>query len=197
MPKRYLWAKIGLSFEDIKMRVKFLIAQIVVFTVVLSGTGIAQETVRGNPGVVDSKGKIYKVRHYKGVIPGVRDVPAVPSKEHPPKVDHPVVEWIGFQPFKDHSRVFIQVLGDYTFTVTKKSRNLIEVAIPRATVATKNDARELLTANFNTMVKSVKVRNMKDPTGPYVAIDIELKDDVGYLFHQEDKYIFVDIENSR
>ena len=162
---------------------------------VICTVSFAQETIKGTPGIVDKQGKIYKKNHYKGVIPGIRDVPAVPSKQHPPKVDHPVVEWVGFQPFRDHSRVFIQILGSYTFTVTKKNKTLIEVAIPRATVATPNDARELVTERFPTMVKSVKIKRIEDPSGSYIAIDIYLKKDVGYLFHQEGKYVFVDVEN--
>ena len=162
----------------------------------MSLTGFAQEGRKGSPGFVDNKGKIYKANKYRGVIPGIRDVPAVPSKEHPPKAKNPIIEWVGFQPFKDHSRVFIQIIGPYTFSVTKKGTNLIEVAIPKAKIATPNDARELITDKFATMVKKITIKKKEDMVGPYVAVDIFLKQDVGYLFHQEGKYIFIDVETN-
>ena len=145
--------------------------------------------------LVDEQGKVYVKRHYKGVVPGIKDVSDVPSKQHPAKVDHPVVEWVGFQPFKDYSRVFVQVLGKFVFTVTKADKQKIEITIPRATVDTPNDARELVTFKFPTQVNMIKTSVIQDDSGSSVVVRILLKKDVGYLFRQEGKYIFVDVEN--
>ncbi len=158
--------------------------------------GFAQQkkTTTGG-GVVDENGTVYVKQHYKGVIPGIRDVPDVPSKKHPKKVDHPVVEWIGFQPYKDYSRVFVQMLGQFTFVVNKTTDKEIDITIPGATLDTRNDARELVTFRFDTQVNLVKTTLVKTDAGKSVVIKILLKKNVGYLFRQSGKYIFVDVEN--
>lgn len=171
-----------------------------VFMMIISfcATAFAQEirTNKGaSTGMVDENGNVYVKHHYKGVIPGIKDVADIPSKQHPGKIDHPRVEWVGFQAFKDYSRVFVQVLGQFTFTVTKTGKHKIEITIPGATVDTPNDARELVTFKFPTKVNLIKTSEVKTDSGSSVVIDIMLAKDVGYLFRQEGKYIFVDVEN--
>jgi len=161
--------------------------------------GFAQETPgaggASSRGMVDKNGKAYTKDHYKGVTPGIKDVADVPSKKKHGKIDNPRVEWVGFQAFRDYSRVFVQVLGTFTFTVTKTDQHKIEITIPSANIDTPNDARELVTFKFPTKVNLIKTREVKTDSGSSVVIDILLSKNVGYLFRQEGKYIFVDVEN--
>lgn len=163
----------------------------------LSLTGFAQEarTSKGTTSNIDENGRIHTKQHYKGVVPGINDVPAVPSKMKHKKITRPLVEWVGFQAFKDYSRVFVQVLGNFTFTVTKTDKLKIDITIPNAKVDTPNDARELVTFKFPTKVNMIKTSEVNTDSGTSVVIHIMLKKDVGYLFRQEGKYIFVDVEN--
>lgn len=141
----------------------------------------------------DEAGQIYVTRGYKGVVPGVRDEPAVPSKLKTKEVDTVVVQWVGFQPFTTYSRVFIQVEGRYAFTVTKPKPLEIEVRIPDAVVSSSNDLRHLVTRAFPTAVDRVLIEAPHEGLDA-VVVRIVLKRPVAYLYRSEGKYIFIDLE---
>ncbi len=146
--------------------------------------------------VADEAGEIYTSRGYKGVVPGIRNESDVPSKKLDAAVDHEsraIVEWIGFQPFPTYSRVFIQLTGDFTFSVTRPDTDRIEVRIPSADISTANDLHELVTRNFPTAVDRVTVATSPADDGSMV-VNVFLKVPVGYLYRQDGAYIFVDIE---
>ena len=176
-------------------KIIFLITALLSIPVMAQQADNRAKASNGTVNVVDEQGKLYIKRHYKGVVPGIKDVSDVPSKKNPPKTNHPVVEWVGFQPFKDYSRVFVQINGQFSFTVTKTDKQTIQILIPNATVATRNDARELVTFKFPSQVNMIKTIVKSDNSGRTVLIRIFLKKDVGYLFRQDGKYIFVDVEN--
>lgn len=142
--------------------------------------------------VADEAGQVYLSRGYKGVVPGVRDEPAVPSKVKgaesaaPPA---PVLQWVGFQPFATYSRVFLQVIGNYSYTVTKPNPLAIEVTLPGARAATPNDQRHLVTREFPTTVDQILIEEQ----GGTTVIRIVLKAPTGYLYRQEGPYLFVDV----
>jgi hypothetical protein len=145
--------------------------------------------------VADEGGQIYVTRGYKGVVPGVRDESAVPSKAPPKELTDapPVVEWVGFQPFATYSRVFVQVQGRYAFMVTKPQPNLIEVRVPDSTIASANDLRHLVTRLFPTAIDQIHIVAPHDGVAA-VVVRIFLKKPVGYLYRSEGKYVFVDVE---
>ena len=151
----------------------------------------------GQEKIADEGGQIYVSRGYKGVVPGVRDTAAMPSKadgaKDVPASGRPAVEWVGFQPFATYSRVFIQVAGKYTFTVNKVKPDRIEVRLPGADVASYNDMRHLVTREFPTAIDTIKVEAAQPGTDA-VVVTISLKQPVGYLYRTDDKYLFVDVE---
>jgi hypothetical protein len=151
----------------------------------------------GQEKIADEGGQIYVNRGYKGVVPGVRDTAAMPSKadgaKDAPASGRPAVEWVGFQPFATYSRVFIQVAGKYTFTVNKVKPDRIEVRLPGADVASFNDMRQLVTREFPTAIDTIKVEAAQGGTDA-VVVTISLKQPVGYLYRTDDKYLFVDVE---
>jgi len=155
-----------------------------------AGTIITTEPGEGEK-VADEGGQIYVSRGYKGVVPGVRDSSPVPAKAAPAG-PAPRVQWIGFQPFATYSRVFVQVEGEYKFTVVRAGPELIELRVPNATLSTQNDARQLVTRMFPTAIDEVTVAPPTDSEG--VVVKIRLKKPVGYLYRSEGKYIFVDVE---
>lgn len=150
----------------------------------------------GQPFMADEAGEIYSKRDYKGVVPGIRDQSGIPSKT--PEAEalsatDAVVDWIGFQPFPTYSRVFIQVSGRFSFAVTRPVQNRIVVSIPGARISTSNDLHNLVTRWFPTVVDQVSVRQVEGDE-PGVMVDIDLKKSAGYLYRQEGRYIFVDVE---
>ncbi len=140
--------------------------------------------------VADEAGQVYRARGYQGVVPGVRDAPAIPSKgTEAPAPTAPVLQWLGFQPFSTYSRVFLQVVGNYSYTVTKPDPRVIEVTLPGVRAATPNDERHLVTREFPTAVDRILVEEQDGTT----VIRIVLKAPTGYLYRQEGPYLFVDI----
>lgn len=145
--------------------------------------------------VADEGGQIYTSRGYRGVVPGVRDQSDVPAKRPENEAfaaTRAIVEWIGFQPFPTYSRVFIQLSGRFTFAVSRPNPDRIEVRIPGADVSTPNDARRLITRDFPTAVEQIDLST--DPSDGAIIVTINLKRAVGYLYRQEGRYVFVDIE---
>ena len=140
----------------------------------------------------DDAQEIYVVRNYKGVVPNVRDEPKIGGKfaKHSQGAP-PVVQWVGFQPFRTYSRVFIRVGGDFEFSVTKERSDLIVVTIENAVVETPNDARFLITEAFPTFVRKVTVEQVE---GQGVKVSVYLKKPVGFLYRREGSYIFLDVE---
>lgn len=142
--------------------------------------------------VADEAGQVYLSRGYKGVVPGVRDEPAVPSKVKvaaSQTTDPPILQWVGFQPFATYSRVFLQLTGQFTFSVLKPRPNVIEVTLPGTRVATPNDERHLVTREFPTTVDRILIEEKDKAT----VIRIVLKAPAAYLYRQEGQYLFVDI----
>jgi hypothetical protein len=145
--------------------------------------------------VADEGGQIYTARGYRGVVPGVRDQSDVVAKRPENEAfaaTRAIVEWIGFQPFPTYSRVFIQVSGRFTFAVTRPRPDRIEVRVPGADMSTPNDSRRLITRDFPTSVELVEID--EDKTDGAIVVAITLKRPVGYLYRQEGRYVFVDIE---
>lgn len=159
-------------------------------------TGVVKMMVSSeDEKLADEAGQIYINRGYKGIVPGVREETIVPSKKG--KKDEsegtPTVLWVGFQPFPSYSRVFIQISGKFSYTITKPKPNKIEVKIPNAVVSGENDLRTLETWAFPSAVERVIIQ-APPVTKDTVIINIFLRKPVGYLYRQEGQYIFVDIE---
>ncbi len=155
----------------------------------------------GQVFTVDEDGKIYQKRGYKGVVPGVRenaDFPAKPAAPIDLDLEVPiVVNWVGFQPFDAFSRVFIQVSGEFEFSVTRPSPTKVEVSIPAASPGSENDLNGLITRWFPTAIDRIEVKQMPvaDPSEEGgMIVTIHLKKSVGYLYRRDRNYIFVDVE---
>jgi hypothetical protein len=152
------------------------------------GTEIKIE--EGKTNIADEGGNIYVERGYKGIVPGLRDKPLVESKAKQAGGDGgPVLEWVGFQPFEQYSRVFLKVSGKFTFTVAKPKPDKIVVTIPSCKVQTPNDERFLITRAFPTQVDSIFTHPSEEGT----TVEIVLKKNTTYLYKQEGEYVFIDI----
>jgi len=166
-------------------------------------TGVILLTpAEGQVFTVDEDGRIYEKRGYKGVVPGVRDQAEIPGRAPAPvaSADEEVpilINWIGFQPYEAFSRVFIQLSGEFEFSVTRPDPLRIEVLLPGAMPGTKNDMNGLITRWFPTNVDRVEVAMVPSsetlPSGG-IQVGVFLKKAVGFLYRREGGYVFVDVE---
>lgn len=146
--------------------------------------------------VADEAGQIYVSRGYQGVVPGVRDSSAVPSKTikpGEPRSVRPVLEWVGFQPFSTYSRVFLQLRGDFRFTVTKPKPERIVIKLAGTDISSTNDQRFLNTREFPTTIDRITIEQSGIEVDSHTVVSIFLKKPVGYLYRQEGDYIFIDV----
>jgi CYTH domain-containing protein len=144
------------------------------------------------PYFVDEEGKIYRDRQYRGVVPGIKNIPDIELKKAKPSKD--TIMWIGFQPFKLFSRVFVQLYGKPAFLIKKDGEKKIAVEFPETDINLTNDAREIITSEFSTSVEKITVKIKKVKKESKAVVTIFLKKPSGYLYKQDGEYIFVDIE---
>ena len=91
---------------------------------------------------------------YLGVNPALRNY--APGKTVKSKKGQQKITWIGFQAQGDRGHVFIQSDQPPLYEVSKSSDDRVLIDFPSATLHTRNDARNLDTGFFPTMVRYVK-----------------------------------------
>jgi hypothetical protein len=136
---------------------------------------------------VDERGKIYKELRYHGIIPELRDHFLKTRKR---KKKKQAVTWVGFQPKRFYSRIFIQVRGLSRFVLHKPDPRTIVVKIDGAAIPSRQTLRSILTGAFSSSVQEVKARRRRGGA----EVTITLRKPVGYLYKQEGNYIYVDVE---
>lgn len=141
---------------------------------------------------VDEEGNIYKNRRYLGVVPGIRDVSEIDSKKVKPAKD--TIMWVGFQPFKLFSRVFIQISGKPAFLIKKEGEKKIIIEFVNTDINLSNDAREIITSEFATSIETIITKVKKSKKEIKTFVTIILKKSAGYLYKQEGDYLFIDVE---
>lgn len=129
------------------------------------------------------------VTTYQGVVPVLRDVPAMVL----PKGDPPKLTWSGFQRREQgNARVFLQFSGPARYETNQKG-NRYQIEFPGATVFKKNNLRRMDTRHFKTVVRSFRIRQGRRGA-PLLEIDTTtteppiVRTDVSNLFH----YVYVD-----
>ena len=141
--------------------------------------------------VVDDADTIYRRRPYQGVITHIRDSMLDKKTSKPRRRGVMKITWIGFQQKALYSRVFIQTDRMPTYTIFKPDPLHIVVEFPTARLRSPQEAREVLTHEFNTRVDQVLAKKVR---GHGVHIVITLKEPTGYLYKQEGDYVFIDVE---
>lgn len=141
--------------------------------------------------VIDDAGDIYRRRPYRGVIPHVRDSLLDKKTSKPRRRGLTKITWIGFQQKALFSRIFIQTDRMPTYTIFKPDPLHIVVEFPTARLRSPQEARHVLTHEFNTRVDQIQARRVR---GHGVHVVITLKEPTGYLYKQDGEYVFIDVE---
>ncbi len=143
---------------------------------------------------VDERGDIYRELRYHGVVPNVRDDVGRkrPNKHDRVKKGAPkaAVTWVGFQQQRFSSRVFAQVRNLTHYSITKPSPTKIVLFVDGAKVPGRQTRRPLVTSQYQSSVAGVQARQRKGGT----EITITLNRPAGYLYKQEGRYVFIDVE---
>lgn len=141
---------------------------------------------------VDEKGDIYRELRYHGVVPNQRDDIGRITRTRTKKGKRvsPAVTWVGFQQQRFASRVFIQTTHLTHYTITKPDPSRIVILIDDAKVPARQTRRPLVTSQYATSVSTVRAKNVKGGA----QVTIHLSRPAGYLYKQEGRYIFIDVE---
>lgn len=151
--------------------------------------GVGQTTARGPVFVAGAD-------IYRGIIPSTHDtLPHIEryrrSAAQPRRANS--LTWLGFQPFEEYTRVFIQTGRASSPTVTRSPDGLtLTVRLPNTQLSLHNFTRSLETAWFGTPVHRVTTERVR---GGATDVVIELNSDVEYqmqTFSGGAEYIFLD-----
>jgi hypothetical protein len=157
------------------------------------GTGLFQEVY------IDEDFRLYKVRTYQGVVPGRDSDREIALDEPEAQSGKTVVERVGFEQRELFSRVFI--LADRSispwvydnFVQAQADPSIpyqVYVELARASMATYNDMRPLITRSFNTPIMQVEANQTKEG----IRVVLTLKREARYLPVQVGKVLYVDVE---
>jgi len=153
----------------------------------------ARPTIRDGEVVdvfVDERGKIYEELRYHGIIPEIRDHFRRSKRKSKKARGKSRVTWVGFQPKRFYSRVFIQTTKLHRFVLHKPNPKQIVVKIEGASIPSRQTLRPVLTGAFSSSIEKIQARRRRGGA----EITITLRKPVGYLYKQQGDYIFVDVE---
>ena len=121
---------------------------------------------------------------YLGVRPGLTNF--APGKRPKPKPGQQVITWVGFQARGDRAKVFVQTNGTPIYEVANSDPSQVVLDFPSATLHTRNDARELDTAFFPTVVRRVRQRQVGRQL---VRVMITLREPARYRIKKENNFL--------
>lgn len=121
---------------------------------------------------------------YLGVRPGINNY--APGKRPAPKAGQQVITWVGFQAKGDRARVFIQTDSPPIYEVASSDPSRVIIDLPSATLHTPNEARDLDTGFFPTVVRSVRARQLGKGL---VRVEIRLREPARYRMKKEAGFV--------
>ena len=131
---------------------------------------------------------------YRGVIPTIQDsLPHIERYQERVRAGSATnaVTWIGFQPFDQSTRIFVQTGGSAQYTVQTSPDNMtITVQIQDTRLSLSNFGREIDTSWFERPVTSIQAQR----AGSGVDIVVALREAAEYTVTQSGEYLFIDFE---
>ena len=154
----------------------------------LGNTGQNQRGDQGSANPNGGSGEIYK-----GVVPGERDEVDHLKEERESGSSPPApnkLTWLGFQPKKDKTRIFIQAARTPSYTVSRDDEGkTVVVTLDNTEVSARNFQRYIDASYFDRAVKRIET----EPTsGNAVDIRIELDESMSPSVESEKDYLYVD-----
>jgi len=103
------------------------------------------------------------------------------------------MNWLGFQQFKEASRVFVRTTEPASYRIDASKPGLVELTLENTDVSKKVNTLPLDTRYFDSPVRMVSVEVLEGAS-PSVRIRITLAEDVGFKEVQSDNVIALDFE---
>ena len=103
------------------------------------------------------------------------------------------MNWVGFQQFKEASRVFVRTTEAVKYRVDASKPGLVELTLENTDVTKKINTLPLDTRFFDSPVQMITVEILEGAS-PSVRIRISLSDDVGFKEVQSDNVIALDFD---
>lgn len=103
------------------------------------------------------------------------------------------MNWLGFQQFKEASRVFVRTTEPVKYRIDASKPGLVELTLENTDVSKRVNTLPLDTRYFDTAVRMVAVEILEGAS-PSVRIRITLSEDVGFKEVQSDNVIALDFD---
>ncbi|MBI3179887.1 MAG: hypothetical protein HYZ27_09520 [Deltaproteobacteria bacterium] len=103
------------------------------------------------------------------------------------------MSWIGFQQFKEVSRVLVRTTEPVKYKVDTSKPNLVTLILENVNVPLKNNTRQLDTRFFDSPVRYIQPKVIEGPS-PSVRIDIYLRRQVPFKEVQNDNVLSLDFQ---
>ena len=101
------------------------------------------------------------------------------------------LNWIGFQQFKEVSRVFVRTTEPVKYKVENSKGDVIVLVLENTTVPLKNNRRQLDTRYFDSPVSYVQAKAIEGPS-PSVRVEIRVRRKVPFKEVQNDNVLALD-----
>ena len=123
---------------------------------------------------------------YLGVQPGQNKY--APGKTVRKSTQSHHITWVGFKAVKDRAKVFIQGNRSLLYEIASSDAKQIIIDFPNAKLQTRNDARNLDTRYFPTVVLSIKAQQV---LSSLVRVTIQLRQKVKYQIKKDQKFLYL------
>jgi hypothetical protein len=119
----------------------------------------------------------------------------LPTAAMPQSYDNEIkdMSWIGFQQFKESSRVFVKTTEKATFRVDSSRENMVVLILENTTISLKNNRRFLDTRHFDSPVTYIQPKVIEGPSAS-VRIEITLRRRVPFKQVQNDNFLALDFD---
>jgi len=118
---------------------------------------------------------------------------AVAAAAPPLEDEQKDMNWIGFQQFKEVSRVFVRTTEAVKYKVDTSKPNLVVLVLENTNIPLKNNTHHLDTRFFDSPVRFIQPKIIEGPS-PSVRIEIHLRRQVPFKEVQNDNFLALDFQ---
>jgi hypothetical protein len=120
---------------------------------------------------------------------------AIPARAQDLSAEVKNMSWIGFQQFKESSRVFVRTTEKVNYRVDNSRRDMVILILENTRVELKNNTRFLDTRYFDSPVSFIQPKVIEGAS-PSVRIEIRLRERVPFKEVQNDNFLALDFDRT-
>lgn len=152
--------------------------------------------VRGNAPKEEAKTQDPK-DIYSGIIPGVRNLVNHVSKALAKGENNETpnqLTWIGFQPEKNRTRVFLQVASVPSYQMSRSDdKTTITLTLPNTKITTRNVTRPVIATPYKRAIKTIHAKRGRKNT---VIVKMTVKPDADPQISQSGNFLYIDFAHT-